>query len=413
MAKTKYNTIKRTTTFYHDRVEKVFKSIEDKLKKPLKFTTKRSFEAIIFLIIFFAFFGLLAYKMTLPKMLNTFMQTAYHLLLETVFYIMAICVLMGAISKMLTEFGVVRLLENLLRPLMKPLYNLPGVAALGAIMTFLSDNPAIITLAHDKNFNRYFKKYQLVSLTNFGTAFGMGLVVVAFMTGLGFGKGALIGVAGAVIGSIVSTRLMQRSTLKAYPELDAPVDEEFGGDEQQITFKSEGGVFMRFLNSLLDGGKDGVSIGFAIIPGVLCISTIVMMLTFGGAGENGEYLGVAYEGVPVISWAANKINFIFEWLFGFQDGALISFPMTALGAVGAAIGLVPRFITEGIIDNNAIAVFTAIGMCWSGFLSTHAAMLDSLGYRKLIGKAIGAHTIGGLMAGISAHWLYVLLTLIF
>ena len=411
MARTKYNTPKRNTLSYHDRVEKIFKKFENIIKRPLRFTTKRSVEAFLFLIVFIAFFGLLAYKMTLPNMLNTFMQTAYHLLLETVFYIMAICVLMGAISKLLVEFGVVRLLENLLRPLMKPLYNLPGVAALGAIMTFLSDNPAIITLAHDKNFNRYFKKYQLVSLTNFGTAFGMGLVVVAFMTGLGFGKGALVGVAGAIIGSIVSTRLMQRSTLKAYPELDAPVSEEAGGDEQQITFKSEGGVFMRFLNSLLDGGKDGVSIGIAIIPGVLCISTIVMMLTF-GAGPEG-YTGEAYQGVPAITWVANKINFIFDWLFGFKYGALISFPMTALGAVGAAIGLVPRFIAEGIIDNNAIAVFTAIGMCWSGFLSTHAAMLDSLGYRKLIGKAIGAHTIGGLAAGIAAHWLYVLLALIF
>lgn len=405
---------RKSTQSYANSVEKLFKKIEDLIKRPLKFTTKRSFEAIVFLIIFFAFFGILAYKMTLPKMLNTFMQTAYHLLLETVFYIMAICVLMGAISKLLIEFGVVRLLENLLRPLMKPLYNLPGVAALGAVMTFLSDNPAIITLAHDKNFNRYFKKYQLVSLTNFGTAFGMGLVVIAFMTGLGYGKGALVGLAGAVIGSIVSTRLMQRSTLKAYPELDAPIgDDMSSGDEQQITFKSEGGVFLRFLNSLLDGGKDGVGIGFAIIPGVLCISTIVMMLTFGPSGEGGEYLGVAYEGVPVITMLANKVNIVFEWLFGFKDGALISFPMTALGAVGAAIGLVPRFIEQGIIDNNAIAVFTAIGMCWSGFLSTHAAMLDSLGYRKLIGKAIGAHTIGGLCAGIAAHWLYVLLALIF
>lgn len=404
----------KRTSSYHATVENLFKKIEDKLKRPLKFTTKRSFEAIVFLVVFFAFFGILAYKMTLPKMLNTFMQTSYHLLLETVFYIMAICVLMGAISKLLIEFGVVRLLENILRPLMKPLYNLPGVAALGAVMTFLSDNPAIITLAHDKNFNRYFKKYQLVSLTNFGTAFGMGLVVIAFMTGLGFGKGALVGLVGAVIGSIVSTRVMQRSTLKSYPELDAPIgDDMSSGDEQQITFKSEGGVFLRFLNSLLDGGKDGVGIGFAIIPGVLCISTIVMMLTFGPSGDNGEYMGVAYEGVPVITWLANQINIIFEWLFGFKDGALISFPMTALGAVGAAIGLVPRFIEQGIVDNNAIAVFTAIGMCWSGFLSTHAAMLDSLGYRKLIGKAIGAHTIGGLCAGISAHWLYMLLAWIF
>lgn len=414
MPRTKYNTPKRSTLSYHDRVEKFFKRIEEKLKKPLRFTTKRSFEALIFLIVFFGFFGLLAYKMTLPMMLNTFMQTAYQLLLETVFYIMAICVLMGGISKLLIEFGVVRLMENILRPLMKPLYNLPGVAALGAVMTFLSDNPAIISLAHDKNFAQYFKKYQLVSLTNFGTAFGMGLVVIAFMIGKGFGTGAAVGLVGAFIGSIVSTRLMQRSTLKTYPEMDAPAIEGIlEGNEQEITYKSEGTVLQRFLNGILDGGKEGVSIGLAIIPGVLCISTVVMMLTFGPAGENGEYLGVAYEGVPVITMLADKINVVFNWLFGFKFGALISFPITALGAVGAALGLVPRFISEGIIDNNAIAVFTAMGMCWSGYLSTHTAMLDSLGYRKLIGKAIGAHTIGGLVAGIAAHWLYFLLAWIF
>ena len=380
------------------------------MKSPLRYATKRSIEAILFLVFFVGFFWFLAYKMTLPNMLNTFMQTAYHLLLETVFYIMAICVLMGAISKLLTEFGVVRLMENILRPLMKPLYNLPGVAALGAVMTFLSDNPAIISLAKDKNFSQYFKKYQLVSLTNFGTAFGMGLVVIAFMTGLGYGQGAMIGLLGAVIGSIVSTRLMQWFTLRAYPELNTPVSEG-EGDEQRISFKSEGSIFMRFLNSLLDGGKDGVGIGFAIIPGVLCISTVVMMLTFGPSGEQGKYMGVAYEGVPVITYLAEKVQGVFYWLFGFESGALISFPITALGAVGAAIGLVPRFITEGIINNNAIAVFTAMGMCWSGYLSTHTAMLDSLGYRKLIGKAIGAHTIGGLAAGIAAHWLFVLFSL--
>ncbi len=378
-----------------------------------KFVTRRSVEAAIFLLFFFLFFGGLAYKMSLPKMLNTFMQTAYHLLMETVFYIMAICVLMGAISRLLTEFGVVRLVEVMLRPLMKPLYRLPGVAALGAIMTFLSDNPAVISLSKDKHFSHYFKKYQLVSLTNFGTAFGMGLVVVAFMTGLGFAKGALVGVTGAIVGSIVSTRLMQRFTLKAYPELDTPVCEGSEGDEQQISFKSEGGIFLRFLNSLLDGGKDGVGIGLAIIPGVLCISTLVMMLTFGPSGAEGTYAGVAYEGVPVITWLADKINFVFEWLFGFQTPELISFPITALGAVGAALGLLPHYISEGIVNNNAIAVFTAMGMCWSGFLSTHAAMLDSLGYRKLISKAITAHAIGGLIAGIAAHWLFVLLAMIF
>ena len=409
------SSFRRKTTGYARSIESIFIRLERtlRLKSPLKFTTKRSIEAIIFLLLFIGFFWMLAYRMTLPHMLNTFMQTAYQLLMETVFYLMAVCVLMGAIGKLLVEFGVVRLLENILRPLMKPLYNLPGVAALGAVMTFLSDNPAIISLAHDKNFARYFKKYQLVSLTNFGTSFGMGLVVLAFMTGKGYGQGALVGLVGAFIGSIITTRLMQRFTLKAYPEMDAPVyDDNTGGDEQAISYKSEGSVFQRFLNSLLDGGKDGVGIGLAIIPGVLCISTIVMMLTFGPDTTTGVYTGAAYEGVPIITWLADKVNFVFHWLFGFESGALVSFPITALGAVGAALGLVPRFITEGIINSNAIAVFTAMGMCWSGYLSTHTAMLDSLGQRKLIGKAITAHTIGGLCAGIAAHWIYVLISLI-
>ena len=227
-----------------------------------KFLTRRSIEAAIFLLLFFLFFGGISHVMGLPNMLNTLMQTSYSLLLETVFYIMAIAVLSGALGSLLTEFGVVRLVEVLLRPLMRPLYNLPGVSALGGILTFLSDNPAIISLSKDHYFTRYFKKYQLVSLTNFGTAFGMGLVVVVFMMGKGFLKPALVGLAGAVVGSIVSTRLMQRSVLKSHPELDVKDDED--GDEQQISFKSEGGIFLRFLNSILNGGKSGVWPSFPV-----------------------------------------------------------------------------------------------------------------------------------------------------
>lgn len=35
----------------------------------------------------------------------------------------------------------------------------PGIV--GVMATYLSDNPAILTLAEDINFRRYFKKYQL------------------------------------------------------------------------------------------------------------------------------------------------------------------------------------------------------------------------------------------------------------
>lgn len=374
--------------------------------KSLKFLTRRRIEAGAFLLVFFGFFGYMGSIMGVPNMLNTLMNTSYHLLLETVFYLMGITVLSGALGKLLIEFGVVRLVEVMLKPLMKPLFNLPGVSALGGIVTFLSDNPAIIALSKDRNFSKYFKKYQLISLTNFGTAFGMGLIVIVFMSGRGFASAALIGLIGAIAGSIVSTRLMQKFILKSRPEFK---DEEVtGGDEQQISFKSEGGVFLRVLNSLLDGGKSGVEIGLAIIPGVLIISTIVMMLTF-GPSENG-YTGAEYEGTALLPYLAGKINIVFEWLFGFKSPELVAFPITALGAVGAALGLVPKFQEMGIIDGNAIAVFTAMGMCWSGFLSTHTAMLDSLGFRELTSKAILAHTIGGLCAGIVAHWAFVGIT---
>ena len=384
-----------------------------KFFKKMKFTTKRSFEALIFLLIFFGIFGFIGSRMGMENMMNTIMRTAHDLLLYTVLYLMGITVLSGALGKLLVEFGVVRLLEKILRPLMKPLFNLPGVAALGAVLTFLSDNPAIISLANDKNFSSYFKKYQLISLTNFGTAFGMGLIVLAFMTGKGYGSGALIGLLGSVVGSIISTRLMQRFVLKSHPEYDAPVVENIEGDSEKISFKSEEGVFLRGLNAILEGGKTGVDLGLAIIPGVLVISTFVMILTFGPSAETGTYTGAAYEGVRVLPYLAGKIYVVVKGLFGLDHPRLVAFPITALGAVGAALGLIPTFIEQNFIDGNVIAVFTAMGMCWSGFLSTHTAMLDSLGYRHLTSKAIIAHTIGGFCAGIAAHLFFMLYQWIF
>lgn len=381
------------------------------MKKILKKFYKGIPGGVICLIIVFGLFSYIASKMGTPQMLNTIMNTAHDLLLNTVFYLMAICVITGAIGRIFVEFGVVNLLEKILRPLMKPLFNLPGVASLGAVLTFLSDNPAIISLAQDKRFSGYFKKFQFISLTNFGTAFGMGLLVIVFMVGQGFYMEPFIGLFGAACGCIVSTRLMQRSVIKAYPnyatENVCEADELLTDEEKE----SNKPLFQRILDSLLDGGRTGVDVGLAIIPGVLIISTLVMLLTF-GPSSSGEYTGAAYEGVKLLPWVGQKLGFVFELLFGFTDPHLIAFPITALGAVGAALGLIPNFISAGWIDGNAIAVFTAIGMCWSGYLSTHTAMLDTLGYRDLTSKAILAHTIGGLVAAFIAHWVYVLYTLL-
>lgn len=376
--------------------------------KEWRFLTRRRLEAVVFLMLFLMFFGYIGHVMGVGNMLNTIMRTSHDLLVNTVFFIMGITVLSGALSRLLIEFGVVRLLEVIMAPLMRPLYNLPGVASLAGLMSFFSDNPAIISLSTDKNFSRYFRTHELISVTNFGTSFGMGMVVIAFMTGLGYFSGAIIGLVGAVFGGILATRLMQRLIKGKVPADDG--DFVPSGNEDKISFKSSGTYFDRFLNALLDGGKSGVQLGLAIIPGVLVISSIIMIITFKAADSSVGYQGIAYEGVPILPYLAGKLSWLFEALYGFKQPELIAFPVTSLGAVGAALSLVKAFIEQGIIGINEIAVFSAMGMCWSGFLSTHTAILDALKFRSLTPLSLISQTIGGLFAGVVAHYLVVALT---
>ena len=371
-------------------------------------------EVFVFLTVFLLFFVYLGSQMGVANMLNTLMNTAYKLLMETVLYIMAIAVLAGAVSALFSEFGVIALLNKLLSPVVALLYGLPGASAVGIFTTYLSDNPAILTLADDNNFRRYFKKYQLPALTNIGTSFGMGLIITTFMLGLGrnFGTAVLVGNLGAIIGSIVSTRLMLGYTKKLYGA-EAPC--ELSDSDETIDIqhfrkvRPESGP-RRLMDAILEGGKTGVDMGLSVIPGVLIICTLVLMLT--NSMPQGGYTGGAYEGVALLPWLGQKLSFIIQPLFGFQSPEAISVPITALGAAGAAIGIVEKLVQSRLAGAHDIAVFTAMCMCWSGYLSTHVAMMDALKSSHLTGKAILCHTIGGLCAGISANLLFQLFSLL-
>lgn len=367
------------------------------------------------LIVIIALFGYLSSVMGFTNMLNTIMRTAHDLLLNTVFYLMAMCVLTGALSRIFSVFGVVDLLQKMLKPVLRPLFNLPGVSSAGALMTFLSDKPAIISVAKNPKFARYFKRYQHISLVNFAGSYAMGLLVIIFMMGHGFYTEPLYGLVGAIIGSIIATRLMQRLILKECPQYRDEDVIEKDVSEKKTPYETHPDdprqtLFVRVLDALLDGGKSGVEVGLAIIPGVLIISTLVMTLTFGSDPETGTYTGEAYQGTELLTFLASKAGFVFQWLFGFNASELVAFPITALGTVGAALGLIPEMMSKGIIDSNAIVVFTAMGMCWSGFLSADAATLDSLGYRHFISRSFTCTFIGGIAAGIVTHWLFFFIT---
>lgn len=400
------------------------KLVKDKTQPvdPVRERRKKTIVAIICLFAIIAFFTVFAIPMGLANTINTLMNTAFDLLLNTVFYIMALAVIAGALSELMSEFGVVELINKILSPLMKPLFGMPGASALGIVTTYLSDNPAILTLASDNKFRRFFKAYQVPALTNLGTSFGMGLIVTSFM--LAFSKqlgggviwAALCGNLGTVVGAIVSTRLMlmfmKRQFDKDEPAVFEPeVENNYGRAE-----KPRGPLHV--LNALMDGGKKGVDLGLAIIPGVLIICSIVMMLTKGA--PEGGYTGGAYEGIGALPWLAEKINFLLKPLFGFASNEALGVPVTALGSAGAALPMIREIVLDSVSSGiaakavlNDIAVFTAICMCWSGYLSTHVSMMDALHCNRFTGKAILCHTIGGLCAGIAAHWLFQLVALIF
>jgi len=370
-------------------------------------------ETIVALVVVGAFFGVFAWQMGLANMFKTMMGTAHDLMLNTVLFLMGVIIIAGAFTSLISEFGIVSIANRMLSPLMKPLFGLPGAASIGVVATYMSDNPAIMPLSADKGFLKYFKKWQVTTLVNLGTVFGMGLIVTTFMLALSsvtepLGRAVLLGNVGAILGGIVSVRLMGRFGKNKY-----------GGDEYVVTENEEGYDLLRYrevrqgnlaqrtLQALLDGGVHGVKTGLDIMPGVIIITTVVMMLAYGPS--EGVYTGGAFEGIGFFPWVGEKLSFIIEPIFGFTTPEAIAFPVTSLGSVGAAIAMVPQFLESGIVDAKGICVFTAIGVCNAGFLSTHVGMMDGIGERDLTSVAIATHFIGGLSAGFFGHVLFLLL----
>jgi len=372
--------------------------------------TKETYIVLLFFIFAFTIFSI---EMGVANFLGTMIDTGYYLLINVALWIMGVAVLTGAMAGIFSEFGVIALFNQLLKPIVRFAYRLPGVAGIGALSAYLSDNPAVISLYREREFRKQFKDYQIPVLCNLGTSFGMGLVIA--ITFMSFGQhyegnfflATGVGVFASIIGSIVSVRMITHYSKKHFhiSKDDDPIKKAAGDDLYRYT--REGNTLNRLLESALDGGKNGVEIGLQIIPGILIISTFIIILT--NQPPLGGYTGAALEGVGWLPAIGKHLMFIFNPLFGFDSPEAIAFPLTSLGSAGAALGFVDEFLANGYIDVKDIAVFTAIGTTWSGYLSTHVGIMDSLNSRALTTKAIFSHTIGGLASGIVANYLFMLI----
>ena len=383
------------------------KEVEKKIVKAI------TAETIVALVVVVACFGVFAWRMGLANTFKTMMGTAHDLMLNTVFFLMGVIIIAGAFTSLISEFGIVSIANRMLSPLMKPLFGLPGATSIGVVATYMSDNPAIMPLSADKGFLKYFKKWQVTTLVNLGTVFGMGLIVTTFMLALSsvsepLGRAVLLGNVGAILGGIVSVRLMGRFGKNKYGAVEDVVTEDVEGYNLLLYREvRHGNLAQRTLQALLDGGVHGVKTGLDIMPGVIIITTVVMMLAYGPSA--GGYTGGAFEGIAFFPWIGEKLSFIIEPIFGFTTPEAIAFPVTSVGSVGAAIAMVPQFLESGIVDAKGICVFTTIGICNAGFLSTHVGMMDGIGERDLTSVAIATHFIGGLCAGFFGHMLFLVL----
>lgn len=377
--------------------------------------SKGTWWCILFVLLILVVFGSI---MGVGPMFSTIMKTAHDLLINTAFYIMGVAVLAGAVSSVFSEFGVTALLNRLISPIMKPLFGLPGASALGLIATFFSDNPAIVPIAQDPAYARYFKKYQWVSMINFGTTFGMGIIIIGGILGIQGGKfslSLLIGLLCAVVGGLFSTRLLMTMTKKMYGSKIEVNSEYLSSDNVNIPVGKriirEGNAFQRGLNATFDGGKTGVQLGLSVIPGILIFCTFVMMLTNGPSNVNGHsvYLGKAYEGIGLLPLLGKKLSFIFQPMFGFNNNNVIGLPLTSLGSVGASLAGATSMAGKGLISMHDMAVYVAMGYCWSGFLATHPSIADSMRIREITTKAMMTQFLGGLIAGILANYIWFFL----
>jgi len=384
-----------------------------------KDVTKGTFICLAFVVLLGVYFGS---TMGVGIMFSVIMKTAHDLLLNTAFYIMAIAVVAGALSFVFSEFGVTALINKVLSPVMRPIFGLPGASALGAVTAYFSDNPVIVPIAKDPAYAKYFKKYEWATMVNFGTTFGMGIIITGGILGIQGGKfsiSVLLGTIFAIIGDVFAVRLLMHFTKKMFGTKEKVGAEYLDSEISQVPEGYRkirpGSNFQRGLNAAFDGGKAGVELGLSIIPGILIFTTFVMMLTNGPSIVDGKeiYQGVANEGTGLLPMLGDKLSFILVPLFGFDNSQVLGLPIISLGACGASIAGAKSLADAGGITLHDMTVYFAMAYCWAGFLSTHASISDSLGMREITTKAMLTQFIGGLIAGVIANYGFQLLSVFF
>lgn len=235
----------------------------------------------------------------------------------------------GAVLLMfLTGYGLMEFFGVLMRPIMRPVYKVPGLGALNAVTSFVGSFSVGMLLTNKLyKEGRYNRKEAIIILTGFSTVSATFMVIVAKTLGLmsiwnTFFWSTL------VICFLVSAITVRFRPLKSYPET------YYNGIEGQPEKESTGNLFMNAINEGLKQAQNS--------PKILQNITINFL---DGLKMSAGFLPVIMS-VGIVCYCIAKMTPVFDYLayICYPFALLVQLPDAFLVAKAATIAVVDMFL---------------------------------------------------------------------
>ncbi len=229
-------------------------------------------------------FGILYFFKLGPEFL--FKKDLLPFLFEKLVVPVGIIVPVGALFlSFLTEYGLLEFVGEMMKPIMKPIWNVPGRAAIDAVASFVGSY-SIALLITNRVFKegKYTVKEAAIIATGFSTVSATFMIIVAKTLGLMKMWNTFFW------STLVITFMVTAITVRLYP-LRKKSDTLFGGREKSeekemgnifklaikksiLTAEKSGNIFKNIYESL----KDGFLMVIAILPSILFFGLLGLLL---------------------------------------------------------------------------------------------------------------------------------------
>jgi nucleoside recognition membrane protein YjiH len=280
-------------------------------------------------------------------------------LFKTISYPVALVVPIGAaLLALIVDYGLLELLGTLMRPVMRPVWKVPGSASVTAVASFVGSFSVGIFLTNQLyKEGKYTKKEAAIVMTGFSTVSATFMVIVAKTLGLMdqwsmFFLSALVITFGT---SAIVARLypLRKIPNEYYNGIDNSDDEGIG---EKNLFKAGMNEALKTADaaipvhiSLFQNFKDGLLIIMRLLPLMISIGTISFVLVY----NTNVFQIIGYLYYPVL-----KLLQVPDAMLVAKASALAGAEMFIPAAIAAGAGAAPlAMFIVGMVSVSAILFF--------------------------------------------------------